>query len=63
MRPCGRPGWYWLDADELAAHASKVTGERRRILALAATLLGADSDSPAATGSDTTWPAADRRVA
>jgi hypothetical protein len=42
VRPCGRPGWYWLNGDELAAHAERVTVEERRVLTLAAVLLGAD---------------------
>jgi hypothetical protein len=42
VRPCARQGWYWLDGDELAAHADTVTGEERRVLTLAAVLLGAD---------------------
>ena len=42
VRPCARPGWYWLDGDELATYADTVTGEERRVLTLAALLLGAD---------------------
>ena len=42
VRPCARPGWYWLDGDALAAHAERVTGEEHRVLTLAAVLLGAD---------------------
>jgi hypothetical protein len=42
VRPCARPGWYWLDGDALAAYADTVTGEERRVLTLAAVLLGAD---------------------
>ena len=34
VRPCARPGWYWLDADALAAHAATRTGEERRVLLL-----------------------------
>ena len=45
VRPCARPGWYWLDGDTLAAYADTVTGEERRVLSLAAVLLGADSAS------------------
>jgi hypothetical protein len=43
VRPCARPGWYWLDEDALATYAATVTGEERRVLTLAAVLLGADS--------------------
>jgi hypothetical protein len=42
---CGRApgrGWYWLDGDALAAYADTVTDEERRVLTLAAVLLGAD---------------------
>ncbi len=43
VRPCGRPGWYWLDADALAAYAEKLTAEsERRMLLLAAALVGGD---------------------
>ena len=42
VRPCARPGWYWLDGDALAAYAATVTGEEQRLLTLAAVLLGAD---------------------
>ena len=41
VRPCARPGWYWLDEDALAAYADTATGEERRVLTLAAVLLGA----------------------
>ena len=43
IRPCARPGWYWLDADALTSHAETVTGsERRGMLLLAAALVGGD---------------------
>jgi hypothetical protein len=42
VRLCARPGWYWLDGDALAAYADTVLGEERRVLTLAAVLLGAD---------------------
>ena len=42
IRPCARPGWYWLDAEALAAHADTVTGSERRVLLLAAALVGGD---------------------
>ena len=42
VRPCARAGWYWLDADAIAAHAETLTGEERRVLTLAAALAGAD---------------------
>ena len=45
VRPCARPGWYWLDEDALAAYAQTVTGEEHRVLALAAVLLGADPEA------------------
>lgn len=49
VRPCRRPGWFWLDDDALARHARKVTGERHRVLPLAATLLGAETADAADT--------------
>lgn len=42
VRPCARPGWYWLDADALAAFASTRTGDERRVLALAVRLVDGD---------------------
>ena len=42
VRPCRRPGWYWLDADALAAQAVARFGEEREVLALAARLLDGD---------------------
>jgi hypothetical protein len=42
IRPCARPGWYWLDADALTAHAETLTGSERRMLLLAAALVGGD---------------------
>ena len=45
VRPCRRLGWYWLDGDALAAYADTVTGEERRVLTLAAVLLGAEPET------------------
>jgi hypothetical protein len=42
VRPCGRPGWYWLDADALASYAATRTGDERRVLVLAARLVDGD---------------------
>ena len=42
VRPCARPGWYWLDADALAACAGTRHGDERRVLALAARLVAGD---------------------
>ncbi len=42
VRPCARPGWYWLDADALAAYAATRAGDERRVLSLAARLVGGD---------------------
>jgi hypothetical protein len=43
IRPCPRPGWFWLDADALTAHAETLTAEsERRVLLLAAALVGGD---------------------
>ena len=46
VRPCRRPGWYWLDADALAAQAAARFGEEREVLALAARLLDGDPAAP-----------------
>ena len=42
VRPCARPGWYWLDADALASYAATRTGDERRVLTLAARLVDGD---------------------
>jgi hypothetical protein len=39
IRPCVRPGWYWLDGDALRAHAPTLGESDRRVLLLAADLL------------------------
>ena len=51
VRPCTRPGWYWLDEEALAAYAATVTGEERRELTLAAVLLCAESVARSEVGS------------
>ena len=42
IRPCPRPGWYWLDAEALNMHAGTLAGSERRMLLLAAALVGGD---------------------
>jgi hypothetical protein len=42
IRPCARPGWYWLDPDALAAHAQTLAASEQRVLLLAAALVGGD---------------------
>ncbi len=42
IRPCVRPGWYWLDADALTSYAVSQAGDERRVLALAARLVDGD---------------------
>ena len=43
VRPCGRPGWYWLDADALAAYAADLSdGQEKQVLLLAAALVDGD---------------------
>jgi hypothetical protein len=42
VRPCARPGWYWLDPDALASFATTRTGDEQRVLALAARLVDGD---------------------
>ena len=39
VKPCVRPGWFWLDADALADYAATRTGDEQRILTLAARLV------------------------
>jgi hypothetical protein len=44
VRPCRRPGWYWLDADALTEHAATLSdGPQRQVLLLAALLLDGDT--------------------
>ena len=44
VRPCRRPGWYWLDGDALIAHAASLPdGPQRDGLLLAALLLDGDT--------------------
>lgn len=43
VKPCVRPGWYWLDADALADFAATRTGDEQRVLALAARLVTGDT--------------------
>ena len=40
VKPCKRPGWFWLDPDELAGYRGRLTPGQRRLLALVVTLLG-----------------------
>ena len=42
VRPCARPGWYWLDADALAEFAATRNGDEKRLLTLAARLVDGD---------------------
>lgn len=46
MRPCRRPGWYWLDADLLATAAEPLTEKERRVLAVVAALLTEETCTP-----------------
>src|SRR5215207_7944384 len=40
IRPCARPGWYWLDADALTAQAATLPeGPEKHVLLLAALLV------------------------
>ena len=46
VRPCRRPGWYWLDADALTAHAAALPdGPQRDVLLLAALLVDGDTST------------------
>ena len=42
VKPCPRPGWYWLDADALADFAASRHGDEQRVLGLAARLVTGD---------------------
>ena len=46
VRPCPRPGWYWLDADALTAHAATLPeGSEKHVLLLAALLVDGDTST------------------
>lgn len=45
VRPCRRPGWWWLDPEALARAAVPRSADEARVLALVVALLG---DRPAA---------------
>ena len=45
IRPCARPGWYWLDAEALADYAATRVGEERQVLTLTAQLVNGDQRS------------------
>ena len=32
IRPCRRPGWYWLEPDSLSRFTGRLTGQERRVL-------------------------------
>ena len=40
VRPCRRPGWYWLDPDQLSRYPGRLSASERRVLALVVALLG-----------------------
>ena len=40
VKRCARPGWFWLDPDELTCYRGRLTPGQRRLLALVVTLLG-----------------------
>ena len=47
VRPCRRPGWYWLDGDALTARAATLTdGSDKHVLLLAALLVDGDAPTP-----------------
>lgn len=39
VRPCDRPGWYWLDGERLIDGTGALSGGQRRVLAVAASLV------------------------
>lgn len=40
VRPCVRPGWFWLDVNPLAQAAPRLRGRDRQLVGLAVALLG-----------------------
>jgi hypothetical protein len=39
IRPCRRPGWYWLTPDPLSGFTGRLTVHERRVLTLVVVLL------------------------
>lgn len=39
IRPCQRPGWYWLDPEALTGYVGRLTPHQERVLALVGALL------------------------
>ena len=48
VKPCARPGWFWLDPDELARYRGRLTPGQQRVLDLVVTLLGGKAARSAA---------------
>ncbi len=47
VRPCRRPGWFWLHGDALTAHAATLPGgSEKHVLLLAALLIDGDTSTP-----------------
>jgi hypothetical protein len=63
VRPCRRPGWFWLDPDELCQYPGRLSESERRVLALVVTLLGGQPSRTLAEGVTTTCPIPVRRAA
>ena len=40
IRPCDRAGWYWVDTDSIPANWGVLSGGERRVLSVAAALIG-----------------------
>ena len=41
VRPCRRPGWFWVDAEAIAEQAGGLSGGERRVLVVVAALVDA----------------------
>ena len=39
VRPCDRPGWYWLDGERLVDGTGTLSGGERRVLAITGSLV------------------------
>ena len=42
VRPCRRPGWFWIDTEAITQRSGCLSGGERRVLSVVASLIGRD---------------------